>query len=179
LRLLLVISILLGFASKCLGQSEMSASKTDIIIKASFIYNFAKHSKWPDSGQESQKFKIAVLGDKSVYDELVDKYSTRAIQYNQAIEIVWVTSIEEIEDVQVVFISKSKNSLIGSATAIAKSNSMLVISDSETENSQVAAISFTVVDSSISFNVNKSQAEKCNIQLGNRILDWANNIKEK
>jgi hypothetical protein len=156
----------------------MNTSKTDIIIKASFIYNFAKHSKWPDSGQENQKFKIAILGDRNVYEEMVDKYSTRAIQSNQSIEMVWLSSAEELQNVQVIFISKAKSSFIDSMMKVASSKNILVISESESINSQKAAISFAVIDNSISFNVNKSQANRCEIQLGNRILDWANNIVE-
>lgn len=163
----------------CFGQSGMNTSKTDVIIKASFIYNFAKHSKWPDSDIETQKFRIAVLGDRNVFEELVDKYSTRAIQFNQAIEIVWVASVDELEDVQVVYVSKTKSDLLRPLQAVATIQNILVISEGEEEQKQKASISFVIVDNSISFNVNKKQATTCGIQLGNRILDWANNIIEQ
>ncbi len=178
LRLFLIISLLFGLSAKGFSQTGISTSKTDIIIKASFIYNFAKHSKWPDSGQEGKKFKIAVIGDRNVYDEMVKKYSTRAIQLDQSLEIVWATKVDELEDVQVVYVSKSKNAMVSTIMSKPSLSNILVISDSEVISGQKAAISFTIVDSSISFNVNKFQARKCNIQIGNRILGWANNIVE-
>ena|GEM_PF-1042949 len=179
MRIFLVISFLLGTVFFSTSQTEIKSTNTDIIIKASFIYNFAKHSKWPDSEAEGQKFRIAVFGDKSVYEELIDKYSTRAIQFNQIIEVVWITDASELEDIQVVYIARNKSDALTDISLMAQVQNILVISDFEPIDSQIGSISFTVVDNTISFNVNKTQAEKCGVQLGNRIIDWANKIIEK
>ena len=173
--LLIFIFSLIGFSSS--AQIEVKSTKTQSVIKASYIYNFAKHCKWDDAYYQQSYFKIAVYGDRDLYVELLDKYGTRPIN-DQSIEVIWIQAPEELNDEQIIFVGSSKKSEISKLAAIAEENKSLLITDFSSGLESGGIINFTVVNNTLAFDVNKGQALKNAIQLGTRIINWANKIKD-
>lgn len=178
MKYILTIGISLLFFSLSHSQVEMNSAKTVAIVKASYIYNFAKNCQWDDSFYETESFKIAVYGDRDLHDELLDKYSTKPLN-SQIIEVVWVTDPELLFNEQILVVSKEKKNELQELSYIAEENGSLLITDFEGALNFGSIINFVVFDRTIAFNVNIVQAEKNLIQLGNRVKNWANKIWEK
>ncbi len=160
------------------AQVEMNNTKTVAVIKGSYIYNFAKNCKWDESFYEEKTFKIAVFGDKNLHDELLDKYSTKPLN-NQIIEVVWVTDLELLFDEQIIFISESKKSELTKLSAIAEENSSLLVTDFDGALRGGSIINFIILNNTVSFDINIPQAQNNSVQLGTRMINWANKIVEK
>lgn len=178
MRILFSIAII-TFSSLALNaQVEMNSTRTVAVVKGSYIYNFAKSCNWEESFYEDDIFRIAVYGDRELHDELLDKYSTRSIN-NQTVEIVWVTDMGQLFNEQIVFVSRFKEKELANASAICEENGALLITDFDGALLKGSVINFTVVENSISFEVNELQARKNLVLLGTRIKNWANKIIEK
>ena len=178
MRILLSIAILLCSSWTMTGQVEMNSTRTVAVVKGSYIYNFAKSCNWDESFYEQEVFKIAVYGDRELHNELLDKYATRPIN-NQIVEVVWITDLAQLKEEQVIFVSRFKEKEMALASAICEENGALLITDFNEALSRGSVINFTVINNSISFNVNELQARKNKIILGTRIKNWANKIIEK
>lgn len=178
MKYILTISFSMFLLTVGYSQVEMNNSKTIAIIKASYIYNFAKNCQWDESFYETETFKIAVYGDRDLHDELLDKYSTKPLD-NQIIEVIWVTDPNLLFDEQILIVSKEKKDELEELSFIAEENSTLLITDFEGALNLGSIINFVIVKRTIAFDVNINQAEKNMIQLGNRVKNWANKIWEK
>ena len=64
---------------------EMDEKDTAAMIKASYLYNFAKLIDWPEA-YKSGNFIISVMGSGNLHKELVKKYNSKQIG-SQQIEI--------------------------------------------------------------------------------------------
>jgi len=173
----LVLICVLFSALAIMAQGEMNNTKTAAVVKASYIYNFAKSCQWDKSFYEEDIFKISIYGDIDLYNELLDKYNTRPVN-NQIIQVVWLEDLNLLFDEQIVYVSQKKKSDLAEIAEAAEENSSLLITDFSDAINQGAVIDFVVVDNTLSFDVNLVQANDNLIQLGNRMKEWANKIIE-
>tara|TARA_B100000795_G_scaffold22916_1_gene15364 strand:- start:35180 stop:35716 length:537 start_codon:yes stop_codon:yes gene_type:complete len=174
--LTLIATVTLSLAAH--SQLEMNNTKTVAVVKGSYIYNFAKNCQWDESFYETEVFKMAVYGDSDLYNELIDKYDNRPIN-NQVVEVVWVTDLDMLFDEQIVFLSAVKKNDLILASDIAEENGSLLITDFNGAISLGSIINFVIVENTISFDLNLTQAVTNGINLGNRMNNWANKIVEQ
>ena len=73
-------------------------------LQAAFIYNFAKYVEWPMSYKRGN-FVIGVIGNQKLENEL-KKIARVKMVGTQKIEIIHVTSLDDIYDVHLLFVSK-------------------------------------------------------------------------
>jgi hypothetical protein len=62
-----------------LGTVATAQDVTEPALKATFIYNFAKFTTWPDALPTSEPWVICVLGDTAVGDALTRAVEGRAL----------------------------------------------------------------------------------------------------
>ncbi|MEZ7999100.1 MAG: YfiR family protein [Flavobacteriales bacterium] len=174
--LTLIAAVTLSLAAH--GQLEMNNTKTVAVVKGSYIYNFAKNCQWDESFYETEVFKMAVYGDRDLYNELIDKYDNRPIN-NQVVEVVWVKDLDVLFDEQIIFLSEIRKNDLILASNIAEENGSLLITDFIGAISLGSIINFVIVENTISFDLNLAQAVTNDINLGNRMNNWANKIVEE
>ncbi len=177
MRTLLAVILYIICSSAAVGQVQMNNTKTVAVVKGSYIYNFAKSCEWDESFYETEVFKIAVYGDKDLFNELVDKYENRPIN-NQFVKVIWVEDLDLLFDEQILFISSNKKDKLPLISDIAEENGSLLISDFDGALQLGSVINFVVVNNTISFDLNTKQAVTNEIVLGNRMSNWANKILE-
>ena len=113
-----------------------------------------------------------------MYNELIDKYDNRPIN-NQVVEVVWVKDLDVLFDEQIIFLSEIKKNDLILASNIAEENGSLLITDFIGAISLGSIINFVIVENTISFDLNLAQAVTNDINLGNRMNNWANKIVEE
>lgn len=150
---------------------KMKNTDTKAILKASYIYNFAKMIDWP-AADKSGNFIIGVYGNSSVYKELIKKYASKNIG-NQQIEIKKLSDTPSIGKIHLLYISKDKESDLSALMSGIKESAVLVVTESSGALERGSIINFVIVNNSLKFELNIVGANEHNLNVGSRLKSLA------
>lgn len=167
---IVVFIVLMGLWS-FQSEPQLKDSDTNAILKASYIYNFAKMIDWPSTEKEGN-FIIGIYGKSTVYEELIKKYATKNIG-NQKIEIKKLSSSPESSNIDLLYITKDKADEISSVLKSLKNEPILVITETEGALGKGSIINFIIVENQLKFELNLKEADKRKLTVGSRLKDLA------
>ena len=148
-----ILLILLLFVT-VIGVSHAQKEK----YQSLFIYNFTKYIKWPES-YNPEKFVIGVIGDSEILQSLnsmaASKKKTGA---GTIIEVKKYGSVSEIDDCNILFVSKDAIGDIDQIDTKTSSKPVLVISDSSGMALKGSVINFVEMEGKIKFELNQANA---------------------
>ena len=150
---------------------KMKNTDTNAILKASYIYNFAKMIDWPQA-EKTGNFIIGVYGNSSVYKELIKKYAAKNIG-NQHIEIKKLSNTPTVGKIHLLYITKEKSADISKLMENAKEEAVLVVTESKGALEKGSIINFVIVNNSLKFELNIGQASEHELTVGSRLKDLA------
>lgn len=150
---------------------QMKDTDTTAIVKAAYIYNFAKLIDWPSANKKGN-FIIGVYGKTNVYKELINKYSTKRIG-TQDIEIKKLSESPEVGSVHVLFVAKSNTKDLKAILNNLQYEPVLVITEDEGTLDKGSIINFLIIDSSLKFELNIDEAKNRQLIIGSRLKDLA------
>ena len=153
------------------SEPKMKDTDTNAILKASYIYNFAKMIDWPEA-EKSGNFIIGVYGSSGVYKELIKKYASKNIG-NQQIEVKKLSDTPTVGKIHLLYITKDKEQDISALLKSIKKKPVLVITENPGSLEKGSIINFIIVDSSLNFELNVDQANKHDLIVGSRLKDLA------
>ena len=133
-----------------------------------FIYNFSKYVKWPDA-QSSGTFVIGVLGTSAIQKELQAMANTKKVN-GMSIEIKQFTSVANIGDCHILYISSSENKEFDKVLSKTNNKSVLIVTDHPGMAKKGSAINFVEVDGKIKFELNQQKYPNKRIE-GCRFVD--------
>lgn len=148
---------------------------TAAIIKASYIYNFAKLVDWPDD-QKRGNFVIGVMGGSSMYQQLVTKYNGKSIGV-QPVEIRKITNSQNFSKCHVLFVDRDYGPSLPTVSDNLKDQSTLLIAHRTGALAEGAAINFVVVDNNLKFELSVPNAEKRNLFVGSTLKSLALHVE--
>lgn len=147
-------------------------------IKAAFIINFTKYVEWQNNSlNNSEPFKIGVLGDTQIYNSL-KTLSSKKVK-NKKMEILLFNSKEDIEECHLLYVSPtmSLSQLKESATST-KCKNALIIGDKKDALSYGAAINFVKDNNQLKFEMNLQNFNKNKLKVSSQLLQIAINVYE-
>jgi len=173
---LYVIALLLLSSPAILGQdAELDNTDIQATVKASYLFNFAKYSDWPEDWK-SGVFVIGVAGNPGVLKELREKYSNKPIG-SQILEIREIKGPELAgEKIHVLFVGKDFRdyaSLVKSCRKIP----VLIVAESDGALDAGSLVNFKAVDGVLKFEVNDTRARQAGIKIGDLLKGWAVTLK--
>jgi hypothetical protein len=172
---LLTLSIILILLGSWSSESvQLRDENTPAIIKASFVYNFAKLVGWPDKKSDGN-FTIGILGEANLYKQIVEKYSGKQIG-NQPIEIVQLLSAEHMPDLHILFISRKSSDVTSTIiTKMSKDHTMIITEDDAGLNGG-ATLNFVVVDNQQKFEISEANATSQGLTIGMTLKSLAHKL---
>ena len=153
---------------------KMKDTDTTAIVKAAYIYNFAKLIDWPSANKEGN-FIIGVYGTSNVYKELINKYSTKRIG-TQDIEIRKLSDSPDVGSVHVLFVAHSNSKDLKAILNNLEFEPVLVITEMDGAINTGSVINFLVIDNNLKFELNVSEAKNRQLIVGSRLKDLAYKI---
>jgi len=150
---------------------KMKNTDTNAILKASYIYNFAKMIDWPEA-EKSGNFIIGVYGNSSVYKELIKKYASKNIG-NQQIEIKKLSDTPSVGKIHLLYISKDKSSDISALVSSVTKEAVLVVTENTGALGKGSIINFVIVNNNLKFELNIETASEHKLIVGSRLKDLA------
>jgi hypothetical protein len=160
-KILLIILIISLFVKNNFAQNEK--------FKALYIYNITKYIDW-EVDTEGDYFTIGVLGSSAIVDELKTIAKKRTIN-EQTVQVVKYSTVDEISECQILYVSSSKSSYITSIISKKGLNS-LVITEKTGMTKKGAAINFIDVEGVLKFEVNTANITKYGIDYNSELLNF-------
>ena len=122
---LLTCILFLSLAFRFGNSPQLDEKDTNSMIKANYLYNFAKLVGWPDKKAKGN-FVIGVLGDPTLYQQMIKRYADKSIG-SQPMEIVQLLGTDQIGDMHMLFVSRAMESKVGQITDQAAKKGTMVV----------------------------------------------------
>lgn len=143
--------------------SSSAQAQSAFKVYSGFIYHFTKYTQWPSSLQ-SGDFVIGVLGSSEMSKELESLASAKKVG-SRKIVVKSFASASEVDACHILFIGKSKTGDLGSVLTKAKSNSTLVVTESDGAAKQGSIINFVEAGGKVRFEMNVDNAKSHNLKI--------------
>jgi len=180
--LILVLGMTLNWASPADAQAGDASDSSEYLIKAGFIYNFAKFVEWPSTSfpQSDSPIVIGVLGTDpfgNVLDHIVadKKIGSRGFVVRR---YKWGKDLKDLRDCQILFISASEKAHTDEVVEFVKWLPILTIGETPGFAERGGVIRFTLEDNRVRFEVNVDAAHKANLNISSRLLTLAKIIPQ-
>ena len=161
----------------CNTYAEQTSSR-EYMIKAAFLYNFAKFIEWPSNTFEDSKspVRLCVLG-KNPFGIALESIEGKPIHGRKLI-IERLNNTKEIKICHILFISESEKKQLDFILENIKDLNILTIGDTKNFARLGGIINFTMVKKKIRFEINLDAANRAGLKISSKLLKLADIIKE-
>jgi hypothetical protein len=149
--------------------NRTNAQAVDYKSYSLFVYNFIKYIEWPETKNQGD-FVLGVLGDSPIIHELEKLAATKKAK-GRTIVIKKFTSVEEVTECHLLYVTESKSGSIKLLREKAKNKAMLIVGEREGLARKGASLSFvTLEDDVLKFDINKSEIELHNLKIPGTLI---------
>lgn len=166
---LLLVTVLVTQAPVTAFAENVSEYK----IKAGFIFNFAKFTKWPD---KSDDLKICIFG-KDPFGETIDSLDGKRSN-GRTIKIIRTKKIDEIKTCHIAFLNiiPPERHLFERALKKIRDTHVLTVADAANVTDFGVMIGMRVSNDKIAFDVNHTVAQASNLEISAKLLRLASEV---
>jgi hypothetical protein len=185
LRRLGILIAILGMTLNWTSAADAQAGEADsseYLIKAGFIYNFAKFVEWPPAtfAQPDSPIVIGVLGTDpfgNVLDRIVEdkKIGARGFVVRR---YKWGKDLKDLKDCKILFVSGSEKAHIDEILLSVKGLPILTVGETPGFAERGGVIRFTLEDNRVRFEVNVDAAHQAELNISSRLLTLAKIIPQ-
>jgi hypothetical protein len=180
--LIVILSLLTTMALGSHAEGLESSDSSEYLIKAGFIYNFAKLVEWPTTAfaQPDSPIVIGILGDDpfgSTLDRIVadKKINGRGFAVKR---LKWTRELKDLRDCNILFVSSSEREHLDSVVEAVKWLPVLTIGDTPGFARRGGIMNFTLEDNKIRFEVNVEAAKHADLTISSRLLTLARIVQQ-
>jgi hypothetical protein len=169
-----VFATLLALAGDVRAQNLSSGESSEHLIKAGYVYNFAKLVEWPASvAPKGQPIVIAVLGN----DEFATVLS-RVVDGKKIDDRVFTVKRLKGKDLKecgcrILFVASSESARTEEIVQFQNAASVLTIAEVPDFARRGGIISLTLEDSKVRFAINVDAAAQASLTISSRLLTLA------
>ena len=164
------------FGLRANGQNFDASGSSEYLIKAGFIYNFAKLVEWPAPAFTSpgQPIVIGVLGNDSFASTLERVVDGKKIDLHPFV-VKHLKSAKEAREYSchMLFLASAESSHADEVVQLLKGSSVLTIAETPGFTRQGGIINFVLEDSRVRFEVNVDAAKQAGLTISSRLLSLA------
>jgi hypothetical protein len=155
-----LIGLLVSFSTSAQDVKVVSMPK----YLASCLYSFSRYVNWPFDYKVGD-FVIAVVGDKSVFNELQTMVAGKTVGIQNMV-VKYYKSTDEISGYHhIVYLSDDQSSNLAKLVTKTGGKGMLMVTEREGMLKSGAAIDFTSVDGLMKFEMSKGNFDKYGLQV--------------
>ncbi len=174
-----LLLILLFGSFYCRGQQvpQMDEKDTAAMVKASYLYNFAKLIDWPDDETVANDYKtgnfiISVMGSSNLHKELVKKYNSKQIG-SQQIEIRKLSRTLNISKCHLLYVGEEAIDMLPEIAAALSDKPTMIITDSDGALEKGSALNFEFVNGQWRYILKLENATNKNLFIGSTLKSLA------
>jgi uncharacterized protein DUF4154 len=182
LRLMIAMMMCFSLAFQAKAQTSDSSNSSEYLIKAGFIFNFAKFVEWPTTAfaRPDSPIVIGVLGTDpfgTIIDQIVQdkKIGERGFVVKR---LKWGTDVKELKDCKILFVSASEKAHMDEVVKIVKDLPILTVAETPGFAEHGGIIRLTVEDNRVRFEVNVDAAHQADLTISSRLLTLARIVQQ-
>lgn len=158
--------------SGTLFPSYIKGQAPEHLLKAGFIEKFTHFVEWPASTHESEKvMKISILGKSRIEPAIREIFGKTK---DSDVSIVNITSVQEIGDSKIVFISNTvTQETLEEILQYTKGKPVMTISDTKGYCNKGVLLNLLVIDNYIRFEINKRALDASGLKMSSLLLNSA------
>jgi hypothetical protein len=171
-RLVLALAVALQLTSPV--QAEEA---NEYVVKAAFIYNFAKFTTWPAESfsDPAAPIDLCVIG-KHEFGTAFDSVQGKSVG-GRTVNVKYLNTLKAQDKCHVVFIARSEQSRVPRIVKANQTIQALTVSDVDGFVEEGGMIRLVrEPDDRISFEINPKTAEEAGLKLSSRLLNLAKRI---
>ena len=170
------LCVVLGAAGVSLGTLPPAAAAEparEYLIKAAFLYNFAKFTEWPAAAlPDESSVQVCVLGDDP-FGPALESIDGKPIK-GRALVVQRITAAEAARGCHVVFVSASEQERLTSVLQALDELPILTIADMPEFTRAGGIITLkTNQQQQVRFEINVAEAKRAGLRLSARLLNLA------
>jgi YfiR/HmsC-like len=177
--LIVALSFSLSWAPGALAQDRDSS---EYLIKAGFIFNFAKFVDWPPAtfAQPDSPIVIGILGTDpfgAIIDQIVQekKIGGRGFVVRR---LKWGTDLKDLKECKILFVGASERVHIDELVQIVKGLPILTVGETPGFAERGGVIRLVLEDNKVRFEVNVEAARQAGLTISSRLLTLARIIQQ-
>ena len=167
--LLAAVAVALALAPPT-AQAQTSASR-EYQVKAVFLFNFLQFVEWPASTfpDSGTPISIGILGDDPFGTALEETVRDETI-HNRRMVVRRSHRLDDLQDCQLLFISKSENRRMADILARLSDRPVLTVSELDGFARQGGIIAFYPDGKKVRFEINTATARRLGLKLSSQLL---------
>ena len=180
--LIVALSISLSWAPGAFAQSPEVSDSSEYLIKAGFIFNFAKFVEWPSNAfaQPDSPIVIGILGTDpfgTIIDKIVQdkKIGARGFVVKR---LKWGTDLKELRECKILFIGASERAHMDELVQMLRGLPILTVGETPGFAERGGVIRFVLEDNRVRFEVNVVAARQADLTISSRLLTLARIIQQ-
>jgi uncharacterized protein DUF4154 len=180
--LIVALSVSLSWAPEASTQAREASDSSEYLIKAGFIFNFAKFVEWPTTAfpQPDSPIVIGILGADpfgNIIDQIVQdkKIGGRGFVIKR---LKWGADVKDLKECKILFVGASERAHIDELVQLVKSLPILTVGETPGFAERGGVIRLVLEDNRVRFEVNVEAARQADLTISSRLLTLARIIQQ-
>jgi len=183
IRIFAIATCLMAYAVSAGARAESPPSAEDVareyLIKAAFLYNFAKFTEWPTTAfaDASEPLRICVYGIDP-FGAILHSIAGKVVQ-GREVQTIVVPTVTDAAQCHLLFISNSEETKIQTILDQLVTAPVLTISDMKNFARSGGMINLKTVGNKIRFEINLKSAQLANLSFSSHLLNLAEIVSQQ
>ncbi|KPA12066.1 transmembrane protein [Candidatus Magnetomorum sp. HK-1] len=164
---------ILLFLLICLPALALAQDRAQL-IKAGFIAKFVQFTSWPaELSNQSDEFLITIIGKDPIYGVLEKLYKNKKLK-NLPIKVKHIYKVEEINNTNVLFISKDMSSELNNIFEKIRNKPIMTVSDTDGFCKKGVLLNFYITNKgTLHFELNSQVMKQTPLKINLLLLEIA------
>jgi hypothetical protein len=180
--LIVALSVSLSWAPRAFAQARDSSDSAEYLIKAGFIFNFAKFVEWPSAAfaQPDSPIVIGILGTDpfgTIIDQIVrdKKVGPRGFVVKR---LKWGADPKDLKECKILFVGASERAHMDDLVQMVRGLPILTVGEAPGFAEHGGVIRFVLEDNRVRFEVNVAAAQQADLTISSRLLTLARIVQQ-
>ena len=162
-----------GTHAQAANESPAPTSR-EYLLKAAFLYNFAKFTTWPAEAFPSPQapLRVCILGEDS-FGAAMESIEGKSIK-ERPVAVIRIAQVSDAERCHILFISTSEEERLRAILDDLHERPILTISDMPNFARAGGTINLKTVEDQIRFDINVDAANAADLRLSSKLLRLGN-----
>jgi len=147
-------------------------------VKAAYLFRFAQYVEWPQSLPPNVPFVIGVNGAEDVAVHLERLVPGLSVD-GRPVKVQRVTRVQELDGIQILFISAKNFSRTRSLRARAIEKPILLVTEDDSGLDGGAIINFIEVNRNLRFEISLNAADRSGLKVNSALLSVAARVERR
>ncbi|HKR29509.1 MAG TPA: YfiR family protein [Terriglobales bacterium] len=178
-RRLIIAMLMMLLAQAHHAWAQDSAQSSEYLIKAGYIYNFAKLVEWPASAfaQPDSPIVIGIVGTDP-FGPIIDKVLEGKKVNGHSFVIKRLKPTADVKECHILFVGTSLGPHVADTIRLTRGTPILTISEIPGFADRGGIINLTLEQNKVRFEVNVDAAKQADLNISSRLLVLAKVIQQ-